>query len=188
MATGLDPSLKVTSFRKLTKPMGLHRRSVPLYVQGISCFGQRRIVHVIIAVYWYEFNCFFNPYLQALVTMTVTPRWLLVNSTIEFPKFKIHCFCQHPQSNSRGLLIPLHAPCTTEHGGGYCTQPPRSTSHGKQASPSFWRVHGPRAGALEFGRQVHWSGVLLGAGTVEPLPSKTDCIKVSYMRSSYLSL
>ena len=29
---------------------------------------------------------------------------------------------------------------------GYCTQSPRSKSHGTQAAPSFKLVHGPRAG------------------------------------------
>ena len=65
-----------------------------------------------------EFNCLCNPYLQALVTMSVTPRWLLVNSKIKLPKFKIYGFCQHPQNNSRGLLISRHGHRTTYHDPG----------------------------------------------------------------------
>jgi len=95
--------------------------------------------------------------------MSVTPRWLLVNSTVEFPKFKIHGFCQHPQSNSRGLLIPLHAPCTTEHGPGVTApKPPSSNSHGKQGSPPSSRGTVHAQGVKSWGDRFIGAGFCLG--------------------------
>ena len=45
---------------------------------------------------------------------------------------------------------------------GYCAQPPRSMSHGTQASPPSSRCMGARAGGLELVWWIHWEGVLLG--------------------------
>ena len=58
-------------------------------------------------------------------------------------------------------------------------QQPRQTG---QPPSSRCTVHGQGLESLG----GNFIGVGLGASTVEPLPSKTDCIKVSYMRSSYL--
>ena len=86
------------------------------------------------------------------MTISVTPRWLLVNSKIEFPKFKIYGFCQHRQSNSRGLLIPLHAPCTTKHGLGVTAPNPLAS-----------RATANRPAPLHAGARVKRRGLRVGA-------------------------
>ena len=81
------------------------------------------------------------------------------------------------------------APNTTVHDPGV-TAPnphaPRATAN--RPAPPFGGCTVHAQGLKSWGGGIIRVGFCLGASTVEPLPSKTDCIKVSYMRSSYLSL
>ena len=111
--------------------------------------------------------------------MIVTPRWLLVNSMMKIPKFKIYGFCQHPQNNSRGLLISRHGQRTAEHDlGGYCIQPPRSKSQGKQASHPSSGCTVDALGLKSWGGS--FTRVIFGVIQGGELPFAAVCINVSY--------